>query len=141
MSAQAYTNRRRILAEASIVKVQFPKGVASHNKLTPTINCNQSFENIVYTPVCVCPFNGYGNAYIPPQPPPLICIPTYDGGYSTTESGIVYDGASIGNYPILSGGALADGCANVYVLEEKYDGGNIATNSPNILPGINVGAG
>jgi hypothetical protein len=61
MSAQAYTNRRRILAEASIVKVQFPKGVAVDNKLSPTINCNQSFQPIIYTPVCVCPFTGYGN--------------------------------------------------------------------------------
>ena len=63
MSAQAYTNRRRILAEASVLKVQYPVRVAVTNTLVPTINCNQNFQPIQYNEVCMCVFNGYGNNF------------------------------------------------------------------------------
>lgn len=63
MSAQAYTNKRRVLAEASLLKVQYPVSVAFTNTLVPTINCNQNFQPIQYKDICPCAFNGYGNKF------------------------------------------------------------------------------
>jgi len=52
MSAQCYINKRRILAEASITKVQYPKGVSNVNKLSSTLNCDANFEEITYKEIC-----------------------------------------------------------------------------------------
>ena len=53
MSAQAYTNRRRILAEAAVLKVQYPKYIATKNNLTAAIDCNQNYSELVYKDNCV----------------------------------------------------------------------------------------
>ena len=55
MSTQAYINRQRIIAEASVTKIQYPKGVASINKLAPTIDCNPKFDILDYKHICQCP--------------------------------------------------------------------------------------
>jgi hypothetical protein len=80
MSVQAYTNRRRIIAEASNVKVEYKKGVAvNNNAIYASINCLPNFQQITYTPVCKCPFNGRVG---PPLPPRIIT--GIDGGDSRT---------------------------------------------------------
>lgn len=58
MSAQCYTNKRRILAEASLVKTVYPGRVEYTNKLSATINCNQNFQPLLYKDICKCGFNG-----------------------------------------------------------------------------------
>jgi hypothetical protein len=63
MSAQAYTNKRRVLAQASLLKVQYPTTVAFTNRLVSAINCNQNFQTIQYKDICPCAFNGYGNNF------------------------------------------------------------------------------
>jgi hypothetical protein len=81
MSAQAYTNKRRILAEASVLKIQYPKFVATKNNLVATIDCNQAYDTIMYKDVCMCVFNGYGTIY------PKALFPTnLDGGNSNTTN-------------------------------------------------------
>ena len=60
MSAQGYTNKRRILAEASVLKVQYPKYVASKNTVSATIDCDSNYQAITYKDICSCKFTGYG---------------------------------------------------------------------------------
>ena len=141
MSAQAYTNRRRILAEVAVPKVQHKKFIAvNRNPLAATINCNPEFTSLQYTDVCVCPFNGYGTpAPIPVPPiPPILCIPTYDGGVSTTNGNIIFSGTdslTIPNLPVLQGGFQQSGCTDIYITEQIYDGGNVSTTNAPILSG------
>uniref|UniRef100_A0A6C0EQA5 Uncharacterized protein n=1 Tax=viral metagenome TaxID=1070528 RepID=A0A6C0EQA5_9ZZZZ len=64
MSAQSYTNKRRILAETSVLKTQYNKGVTvNNNSIYATVNCNPNFQIITYTPACKCPFNGEGTPH------------------------------------------------------------------------------
>lgn len=61
MSAQSYTNKRRTLAEASVVKVEYKKGVTvNNNPIYASINCLPDFQQLTYVPVCTCPFDGKG---------------------------------------------------------------------------------
>ena len=135
MSAQAYTNRRRILAEVGVPKVQYKKFIAQNrNPLAATINCNPDFRTLQYKDVCMCPFNGYGPYVpIPPTPPP-ICIPTYDGGISTTNANIIFSGSSsisIPTLPILEGGIQPSN----NTTEQIYDGGISTTSAGTVLTG------
>jgi hypothetical protein len=81
MSAQAYTNKRRILAEASLLKTVYPGRVGVKNILAATIDCTQSFQPIEYTDICGCKFTGRGTI----QPPPM--LPAINGGTSETGLG------------------------------------------------------
>jgi len=77
MSAQSYTNKRRTLAEASVVKVEYKKGVTvNNNSIYASINCLPDFQQLTYIPTCSCPFDGRG-------PTPLH-ITGIDGGNSGT---------------------------------------------------------
>lgn len=58
MSAQSYTNKRRILAEASVTKTMYPQRVTYNNPILATRGCTPNFNNISYTTICACPFNG-----------------------------------------------------------------------------------
>lgn len=88
MSAQSYTNKRRILAEASVVKAQYMKSVAvNKNSIYATINCLPNFQPITYIPTCSCPFDGRGLSTPLPQIPPTITA--IDGGSSGTGLGNV----------------------------------------------------
>ena len=78
MSAQSYTNKRRILVEASVLKVQYPDNAAFTNRLVPVINCLQLVQPIVYKDICRCPFNGYGTTHKNVFPS------IFDGGNSNT---------------------------------------------------------
>jgi hypothetical protein len=90
MSAQAYTNRRRVLAEVGVQKVQYKKFIAENrNPLAATINCDPNFSPIIYKDICTCPFNGYGTPIPSPTQPS-----TYDGGNYTTQSSNILDGGS-----------------------------------------------
>ena len=119
MSAQAYTNRRRIRAEASVVKVEYKKGVTvNNNAIYATINCLPDFNQRTYVPVCKCPFNGRGTfGPIAPSIPPLV-ITTIDGGGSGTgieDVGLWIDG----------GNALTGGKS----IQLWFDGGNAGESS------------
>jgi hypothetical protein len=49
MSAQCYTNKRRILAEASLRKTQYPGSIGlNNNPLYASINCKPNFTELVY---------------------------------------------------------------------------------------------
>jgi hypothetical protein len=112
MSAQAYTNRRRVLAEASVLKVQYKKGVAVNNRsIYATINCIPNFEQLSYTPACFCPFNGRGFTPITPALPPSCNISAIDGGNS---------GTGIENVSLWIDG----GNANTLSTTCWFDGGN-----------------
>lgn len=81
MSTQSYTNKRRILAEASLVKAQYNKGVSvNNNPIYSTINCLPNFQQLTYVPACKCPFNGHGPS---PKPTPTI-INWIDGNNAGT---------------------------------------------------------
>ena len=130
MSAQAYTNKLRILAEAAVTKVHYPGRVAlNKNPILSTINCSPDFSvvNYVENPKCC--------VYIPPIVIPDECINTLDGGVSETIGYIIYDGNCLDICNVLSGGDsnTAITCENIFVLEIIYDCGSASTNSTTIL--------
>jgi hypothetical protein len=47
-SAACYTNKRRVIAEASLTKVQYPRQIAVQNTLLPTENCSRNFITLNY---------------------------------------------------------------------------------------------
>ena len=85
MSSQSYTNRIRILAEASTIKAQYPGRMLSENKILATVNCSLNFNPIVYTDICRSCVT---------YPPANLSIPRYSGGNSSTQSYIVLDGGN-----------------------------------------------
>jgi hypothetical protein len=85
MSSQSYTNRIRILAEASATKVQYPRQIATDNRLSATINCSRNFSPIVYLDICRnCILFLISN----------LGMPRYSGGNASTQSYIVLDGGN-----------------------------------------------
>jgi hypothetical protein len=139
MSAQAYINRKRVLAEASLLKTVYPGRVEYTNKLSATINCNSNFNNIDYYDICECKFNGRGNPPVRPLPPtpPIVCINTLSGGGSNTIGYIIYDGNCYSSCSILTGGNSNTqiNCVNSTIQSIIYDGGSSGTNSLVILSG------
>lgn len=101
MSAQCYTNKRRILAEASVRKVQYPGSVGLNNKaIYASIGCNQDFKELVYL-INLCCKKIPNNA--PPEPELFV---TLDGGSSNTDILVIVDGgnAITRSYEIIDGG-------------------------------------
>lgn len=47
-SAACYTNKRRVIAEASLTKVQYPRQIAVQNTLLSTENCERNFTPLTY---------------------------------------------------------------------------------------------
>lgn len=71
MSTQAYTNKRRVLAEAGNRKVQYPGKVATNvNPIYATINCSANFQQLTYRDICGCSFTNRGVPIVPPEPTP-----------------------------------------------------------------------
>lgn len=98
MSTQAYTNKRRILAEASLRKVQYPGSIGLNNTpLYASINCNPDFNELTYSAKTCC--TKVGSA-----PPGLSSI--LDGGNGRTLSTIVLNGgnATTNSNEIFDGG-------------------------------------
>jgi hypothetical protein len=59
MSAQCYTNKRRILAEVSVRKVQYPGSIAlNNNPIYATTNCKPDFTRLVYLIKLCCTKTG-----------------------------------------------------------------------------------
>jgi hypothetical protein len=148
MSAQAYTNRRRVLAQAAVLKVQYSDNAGFTNTLSSSINCLQKYQPIVYTEICSCPWNGRGTIRVKPPTPPtpgVICIVTYDGGNSFTNANIIYSGetAFTNSGNILSGEpntggkivVIYDGGNGLINATIVYSGEGAFTNSGNILSG------
>jgi hypothetical protein len=138
MSAQSYTNRRRVLAEASLLKTEYPGNVGYRNFLTATIDCEQTFENTFYKDICGCSFTNRGRGkyppyippYIPPQPPPRIEV--LSGGNSTTNSFLILSGgyADTDSDTIFSGGQPP-----IVIVISEITGGDSNTNSLLIFSG------
>jgi hypothetical protein len=102
MSSAWYTNRKRVLAEAALTKVQYPGRVAVNNVILSVQNCQPNFSVLDYIPPVNCRKYKSCNPVVPE--PTLGSI--LDGGNYTTESTTVLDG---GNYTtesttILDGG-------------------------------------
>jgi len=48
-SAQCYTNKQRVMSEASVRKTQYPGSIAlNNNPMYASINCNPIFNNLIY---------------------------------------------------------------------------------------------
>ncbi len=88
-SAACYTNKRRVIAEASLTKVQYPQQIAVQNTLLPTENCSRNFSSVIYYTHIVCRTNC--NKYYPPQP---IFGSIIDGGSGLSEYTTILDGGS-----------------------------------------------
>jgi hypothetical protein len=103
MSAQAYTNKRRILAEASLLKTVYPGRVGVKNTLAATIDCTQSFQSIEYTDICGCKFDGRGISLARPA----IVVTFITGGNSTSNIPDILSGgfSSTQSFQIFSGGS------------------------------------
>ena len=55
MNAQCYTNKKRILAEASVRKVQYPGSIGlNNNPIYSAINCKPDFNNLNYVSKVCC---------------------------------------------------------------------------------------
>jgi hypothetical protein len=49
MSAQCYTNKTRVIAEASLRKIQYPGSIGlNNNPIYAAINCNTDFSQLIY---------------------------------------------------------------------------------------------
>lgn len=98
MSTQAYTNKRRILAEASLRKTQYPGSIGLNNTpLYASINCSPDFNELAYSAKTCC--TRVGSA----RPEQLLIL---DGGNSGTLSTIVLNGenATTNSSEIFDGG-------------------------------------
>jgi hypothetical protein len=128
MSAQAYTNKLRVLAEAAVTKVQYPGRIAlNKNPILSTINCSPNFSIIDYVPIPRC------CVYSPPLT--IICVDTLDGGMSQTIAFIAYDGNCLDTCYVLSGGNsnTTTACENTIIMTIVFDCGNASTDSTTFL--------
>jgi hypothetical protein len=93
MSAQGYTNKRRILAEASLLKVQYPTYIASKNTLSASIDCDLNYQAIVYTDICkkcvvtpvICDTTSSNTIYYAGDSSTVYCNILNDDGTSNTN--------------------------------------------------------
>ena len=102
MSSAWYTNKRRVLAEAALTKVQYPGRIANTNPILPVQNCQPNFSILNYVVPTNC--RKYKSCAPVVEEPTLGSI--LEGGDYTTESTTILDG---GNYTtesttILDGG-------------------------------------
>lgn len=132
-SSASFTNRRRVLAEASITKVQYPGRVANNNDSILSVkNCLPDYSELIYKTKFCCQ---------PPRIPYFGC--NIDGGNSTTESDTILQGDDItrifdgnGTCSTAFGSILDGGYAAMYV-DIIIDGGDASTNNVDIFDGVN----
>ena len=136
-SASTYINRRRVLVEASITKVQYPGKIENKNPLLPVRNCYPNYSVLRYSVRRCCRFIS--------EPEPVTglgCILDagnydteatiiLDGGSSTTNATFILDGISYCVSGILEGGNSSSEFSQI------LDGGNALTESTNVLDGGN----
>lgn len=84
-SAACFTNRRRVIAESSLTKVQYPGKIASENPLLPVRNCSPNFSILQYVDNVRCKV--LCSAAAPPEG-----IITYDGGNYESSGSNTFDG-------------------------------------------------
>ena len=102
-SAACYTNKRRVIAEASITKVQYPGKIANNNDSILSVqNCSPNFATLAYYTHIIC----RKNCHKPGPPEPILdnileggsgpdeFTTILDGGNGTTESTTILDGGN-----------------------------------------------
>lgn len=89
-SAAAYTNKRRVSAEASNNKVQYPGNVARNSQsLAPACPINPNFQVLNYIGISLgCQAQLYKQITVE--------VITYDGGSSSTEASKILLGSATG---------------------------------------------
>ena len=100
MSTQCYTNKRRILAEASLRKVQYPGSIGlNNNPLYSSINCKADFKELIYLINRCC----VRNTVKVPAPDPILII---SGGRSSSNTNSILDAgnASTNSSDVVDGG-------------------------------------
>jgi hypothetical protein len=102
MSTQAYTNKRRVLAEAGNRKVQYPGRKAINvNPIYATINCSANFQPLTYKDICGCSFTNRGIPKpepppIPPEPPVYTDLDGQDANTGVGDVDLWIDGGNAG---------------------------------------------
>lgn len=131
MSAQCYTNKRRILAEASLRKTQYPGSVGlNNNPIYASINCKPDFSKLVYL-IKVCCIKRKTNIL----PTEEILLILGGGGASSFSTSIVSGGgASTIATEIISGGN-ASGTAFGDNNSDIVSGGGASSVSTAIVSG------
>jgi hypothetical protein len=148
MSAQCYTNRRRVLAEASLLKVQYPGSIAlNNNPLHASVNCNPDFNKVVYL-IKLCCFKN------PPNTVPdgeytlilgagdssaIISEIVSGGGANMTATEIIGGGYASGTIFFETLSALSSGRASAgnsrVRPKEVIDGGDASTVPTDVASG------
>lgn len=120
-SSASFTNKKRVLAEASVTKVQYPGRVANNNDSILSVkNCSPNFDQLEYNVRFNCP---------PPQRIPYFGC-NIDGGNSTTESETIILGQ--GSSFIFDGNGT---CSSTSAFGSMLDGGNALTNINIVISG------
>jgi len=89
MSTQCYTNKRRILAEASIRKVQYPGSIGlNNNPIYSSINCKVDFKELIYLINRCCVRNTFKT------PTPVTQILSIGGGRASSSINNILDGGN-----------------------------------------------
>jgi len=97
MSTQAYTNKRRIIAEASQRKTQYPGFIGlNNNPIYASINCRPDFSEITYSHIqrqkcCIISSSGLSSILDGENSRTASSI-VLDGGNATTDSRTFFDG-------------------------------------------------
>lgn len=103
MSAQCYINKRRVLAEASLRKTQYPGSIGvNNNPIYASINSKPDFTELLYIINRCCV--KFHQSYSEPITPKIFLI--LKGGRSTTMSNGIIDGGNTltNSYDIIDGG-------------------------------------
>lgn len=122
-SAAWYINKRRVLAEASLTKIEYPGRIENINPLLPVRNCSPNYSVISYIDnVCCKP-----SKPVPIVPPPVLGC-NLDGGNSLSGPSIILDGN--GSSTILDGNGYC-----VAPFSCNLDAGNSSTVPTMIFDG------
>jgi hypothetical protein len=136
MSAQCYTNKRRVLAEASVRKVHYPGSVAlNNNPLYASINCKPDFNKVVYL-IKLCCFKTPQNTL--PDGEYIVVLGA--GGASTIITEIVSGGGASVTPTETVGGGYSSGSMFVEILSMLSTGTAFAGNSTGVSEGT-IGGG
>jgi len=139
MSLQRLTNRKRILAEVSNNKVQYPRLAVNNNPLYATSTCQANFSVLRYSTRICC-------SEIPDNCYPL---PILTGGSPGTPPYFYVNGGLPGSTSVclLNGGKLVTTCYSLSTMTggipssiPSYivNGGNPSTNTVCFITGGNV---
>lgn len=118
-SAACYTNRRRVLAESSVTKVEYPGKIAVNDAILSVQNCSPNFQVLFYRSNPSCR---------PCKPTPSIIYYYSGGGAFTNPSTGISGGNAFSNPPAwISGGNAGS--------PTLYSGGNAFSNPSSGISG------